>query len=574
MHSTNADRAQGCDVHPPAKQDCAKRLADSAMALVYKRNVAWRSPTFNSQMASPTSGGAVKITLNDVSDAGLHETYPFNYQHTRGASGTGPVVRNFDCTVHDVAGPGTCAWAAVKLATGQWVNATVTIAPPSGGASSSPQLTFTPDMPAAARASVGASVASAYAWGSVPMMSLYDKHTALPVLGWNESVGPTKYAPAPAAPPPSAPRLPQTVPSNIGLNTFFFNEGPYASEEEMRLLAASGATYMRNEIVWYEVEGAEGVYDWRLMDDLVAALTKHRLKGMFLFGPNPPKNLTMYGLNGSAPHSAPQRQAFARWAGAAMQRFMGQGHLWEILNEPLSFWRCPTGVPPDRWCACTGEAAPPGCPSCGAGWTTPWCEELFDDRASLHVAVTAAAPPGEYLIGGGVSQAVFDCDRNQTFLKHMLATQPSLLERWDAVSVHAYRSPACTTDGSMDPETVLSPYNRTWATIRQYTPPHRTRPPVQLVQSEWGYASNHYDPTHGEVGPLFSTPAMQAVYLARAYLSSMLAGVAVNFWYAWKDCTIVPAVSPPPPPGTLPGAAVGISTAFCNYLSTYYKPNT
>ena len=27
----------------------------------------------------------------------------------------------------------------------------------------------------------------AYAWGGVPLMSLYDKHTHLPVLGWNRT---------------------------------------------------------------------------------------------------------------------------------------------------------------------------------------------------------------------------------------------------------------------------------------------------------------------------------------------------------------------------------------------------
>ena len=37
--STNADRAQGCDVHPTQKQDCARRLAHSALALKYGRRL-------------------------------------------------------------------------------------------------------------------------------------------------------------------------------------------------------------------------------------------------------------------------------------------------------------------------------------------------------------------------------------------------------------------------------------------------------------------------------------------------------------------------------------------------------
>ena len=167
------------------------------------------------------------------------------------------------------------------------------------------------------------------------------------------------------------------------------------------------------------------MYSWQLMDDLTAALARHGLKGMFLFGPDPP---ALYGLNGTCPHTEAQRGAFARWAGAAMHRYGGQGHLWEILNEPLSFWRCETGVAPDYWCACTGAAAPPGCPSCGPGWNSSFCLDLFADITALHLAVTTAAPATEYLIGGGVSQAVFDCDRDQTFLEYLDLTPANILD--------------------------------------------------------------------------------------------------------------------------------------------------
>ena len=107
----------------------------------------------------------------------MKEVYPFNYRHTKGVSGTGPVVAAFDCASHDKAGPGTCAWAALKLGSGKWVNATVSA---HGSA-----VKFTPD---AAQAAARPSVASAYGWGSVPMMSLYDTETDLPVIGWNETV--------------------------------------------------------------------------------------------------------------------------------------------------------------------------------------------------------------------------------------------------------------------------------------------------------------------------------------------------------------------------------------------------
>ena len=78
-YATNADHGAGCNIHPPPKQYCAKRLASSALALVYKREVMWKSPSFESQTAyaSPPS---VTVSFNDVSSGGLRDDqYPFNY---------------------------------------------------------------------------------------------------------------------------------------------------------------------------------------------------------------------------------------------------------------------------------------------------------------------------------------------------------------------------------------------------------------------------------------------------------------------------------------------------------------
>jgi sialate O-acetylesterase len=46
-YATNADHGAGCDLHPPPKQYVAKRLAISALALVYKQKVMWKSPSFS-----------------------------------------------------------------------------------------------------------------------------------------------------------------------------------------------------------------------------------------------------------------------------------------------------------------------------------------------------------------------------------------------------------------------------------------------------------------------------------------------------------------------------------------------
>jgi len=60
-YATNADHGAGCNIHPPAKQWCGTRLANSALALQYGHKVAWKSPSFAASLGavvvSPQLGG-------------------------------------------------------------------------------------------------------------------------------------------------------------------------------------------------------------------------------------------------------------------------------------------------------------------------------------------------------------------------------------------------------------------------------------------------------------------------------------------------------------------------------------
>ena len=88
-----------------------------------------------------------------------------------------------------------CAWAALQISgSNAWLNATVTVS------ADSESMVLTADVPAHLVPGAGASaasradgaavsvVASAYGWGPIPMMSVYDTNTGLPVLPWNTSV--------------------------------------------------------------------------------------------------------------------------------------------------------------------------------------------------------------------------------------------------------------------------------------------------------------------------------------------------------------------------------------------------
>eukprot|EP00729_Bicosta_minor_P027722 gene27722-4213_t len=86
-YATNADHGMGCNIHPAEKQHIGKRLADTALGIVYKTGVQWKSPTYKSAKqtvvlrtpsaprgsrggaggASGTDRVALEIALNDVS---------------------------------------------------------------------------------------------------------------------------------------------------------------------------------------------------------------------------------------------------------------------------------------------------------------------------------------------------------------------------------------------------------------------------------------------------------------------------------------------------------------------------
>ena len=71
----------------------------------------------------------------------------------------------------------------MQLADGKWVNATIAII-----ASSPAALTLTAAAAPLAGAGAGPPLASRYGWGAVPMLSVYDKGTGLPLLPWSEKV--------------------------------------------------------------------------------------------------------------------------------------------------------------------------------------------------------------------------------------------------------------------------------------------------------------------------------------------------------------------------------------------------
>lgn len=192
-YATNADHGMGCNIHPAAKQYCAKRLANAALSMQYNHSVAWKSPTYSTaaqvQCPEDTSSVCVAVELNDVSSAGLHTLHPWNYK----SQGYGPestqIPTVVDCTASFPVNATTnssmseqCAWAALQVDQIGWLNATASV-DQTGQA-----LYLTAKLPKAmARSGSAVVVASSYGWGPIPMINAYDRSTGLPVLPWNRA---------------------------------------------------------------------------------------------------------------------------------------------------------------------------------------------------------------------------------------------------------------------------------------------------------------------------------------------------------------------------------------------------
>jgi hypothetical protein len=148
----------GANIHPPQKQNCGKRLGNSALALKYKQALTWKSPAFASQVLGAASA---TVALTDVTAAGLA---------LRPSANAGTI----DCTK----AAGVCAWASLQFddAAATWVNASVALTPDSQG------LVLSAQAPAGSTKVV----ASSYAWGAVPFMTVYlaEPGTDLPVQAW------------------------------------------------------------------------------------------------------------------------------------------------------------------------------------------------------------------------------------------------------------------------------------------------------------------------------------------------------------------------------------------------------
>ncbi len=257
------------------------------------------------------------------------------------------------------------------------------------------------------------------------------------------------------------------VPDGWGVNIHFTQP----AEGEMQALKAAGFKWVRMDFFWHQIETKKGEYDFSAYDTLLTNLERAKIRPILILD---------YGnalYQDGAPRSPEARAAFCRFVAAALQHFRGRGVVWEMYNEPnIGFW-----LP------------------------KPNVEEYIALAQAVGKTVRETAPD-EWFVGPATSG--FDWGFLDACFK------AGLLEYWDAVTVHPYRT--------TEPETALPEWFRLREMIDHYKPENKSIP---MFAGEWGYSEKYAGLDLDR----------QGLFITRQYLSNLLAGVPLTIWYDWKD---------------------------------------
>ncbi len=255
----------------------------------------------------------------------------------------------------------------------------------------------------------------------------------------------------------------------LGVNIHFTDPRP----GEMEMLAAGGFKWVRMDFHWASIEKEKGHYDFSAYERLLAALKPYGIHALFILD-----YTHKFYDDDLPPHTDAGRQAFARFAAAAVKHFQGHAVLWEMWNEPniKQFWK-----------------------------PAPNAVDYFKLAIEVGKAIRGAAPKESYI---GPATSRIDMPFLETCFK------AGLLKYWDAVTVHPYRR--------FDPESTAEEYAKLRAMIARYAPKGKT---VPIYSGEWGYS---------DISTGLSID-LQGKYLARQWLHNIASGVTLSIWYDWHD---------------------------------------
>ncbi len=254
------------------------------------------------------------------------------------------------------------------------------------------------------------------------------------------------------------------VPDGLGVNIHFTNPRP----GEMRMLAATGVRWIRMDFSWGATETQKGRYNFAAYLRLITALRRYHIRPVLILDYGNP--LYQHGF----PTTPLAREAFSRWAVAAVTTFRGDGVMWEMYNEPN-----------------------------GMGHATPaqYAKLALEVGRAVHQADPHALYVGPALAG-----------MDRPWFKQIL--QDGVLKEFDAITVHPYRR--------TPPETVEADYATFRQLIARYAPAGKV---VPLISGEWGYSTTW----------MKRNANRQGKYLAREFLTNLMCRIPLSVWYDWHN---------------------------------------
>ena len=269
------------------------------------------------------------------------------------------------------------------------------------------------------------------------------------------------------------PLPPDEIPHGLGVNIHFRHGG-----NQLDMIRDAGFRIIRMDFTWGAVERQKGQYRFEEVgyDELTKGCVKRDIRLLYILD----YSNRLYEKKRSV-RTEEGREAYAKFAEAAAERYSGHGILWEIWNEPniAHFWKPQPSV--QDYCKLVKAAAP---------------------------RIRRADPSGQVVVG---ATSTMDFKWLEACFKE------GLLKWADAVSVHPYRP--------QRPETVLKDYKKLRKLIKEYAPAGKD---VPILSGEWGYSNVNWDNT-----PLSDTE--QARYLVREFLVNKAADVPVSIWYDWSN---------------------------------------
>ncbi len=270
--------------------------------------------------------------------------------------------------------------------------------------------------------------------------------------------------------PLSGSNLQQTF--GFSIHASDFNDVAY---DRLRQL---GASLVRTDLAWSEVEKEQGVYDFSKYDELVSKLNGSGVRILFILD----YGNSVYGLLGNTgPSTVDERTSFGNFAKEAALHYKNSNVIFEVWNEPnLDYFWAPSSNPAQ-----------------------------YAELSKEVIQKIKEGNPSAQITTGGISGADIE------WLSSMLASGGA--SGASAIGWHPYQSFA--------PEDVLYPLVRMKQIISSNIGAN-----VPIWNTEWGYSSAWYGNGGGITGQ-----RVQAKLAVRQIVTSFAAGFPFNTYYDLVD---------------------------------------